>query len=274
MIDWLVQSTQDHPALTHGQPPDGLLAERELEQFAALKTAKRRRDWLLGRWTAKRLVWSLVQRETGDSLRLEDILIAKDPDGAPCVNINFGFEPPQVTLSISHSGDRAFCASISAAIGGRPSTGRPPALLGADIERVEARPAGFAGDYFTVREAALVARTPSPSRDLLATAIWSAKEAALKALHLGLTVDTRSVTCLIEPAIDPWLSWTPFPIEWDVGRLNNPVSHQQEPPHLAGWWRVQEGYVLTLAAEPGIQPQPPAAQTETNFAAHGSRSYA
>lgn len=71
------------------------------------------------------------------------------------------------------------------------------------------------------------------------TAIWSAKAASLKALHLGLKVDTRSVSCVIEPLSKPPENWTRFCID----------SVLPETPQLAGWWRVHAGYVLTLVVK-------------------------
>ncbi|MCB8986887.1 MAG: 4-phosphopantetheinyl transferase family protein [Ardenticatenaceae bacterium] len=53
-------------------------------------------------------------------------------------------------------------------------------------------------------------------------AVWSAKEAVLKALHLGLTVDTRCVECLIAPVAERPSTWTPFTIGCDDGCLFSP----------------------------------------------------
>jgi 4'-phosphopantetheinyl transferase len=155
-----------------------------------------------------------------------------------------------ITLSISHSGDRAFCAAVGMLSSGEITGG----MLGADIERIETRSPGFVEAYFTETESALLERAPARSRDILVTATWSAKEAALKALHLGLTVDTRSATCLIEPVLEDGLPWTPFQIQWDVRRLNSIAQLSGDIPHLLGWWRIMDGFVLTLAAEPGNTP--------------------
>ncbi|MBE2224326.1 MAG: 4-phosphopantetheinyl transferase family protein, partial [Anaerolineae bacterium] len=75
------------------------------------------------------------------------------------------------------------------------------------------------------------------------TAVWSAKEAVLKALHLGLTVDTRSVACLLDVGEERPLTWTPFPIHCDDTRL------PQAAPPLTGWWRTYENFVLTLVVK-------------------------
>ena len=44
MIEWLIQSSADHPALARGIAPAGLLSEQEQLRFMELKTVKRRSD--------------------------------------------------------------------------------------------------------------------------------------------------------------------------------------------------------------------------------------
>ena len=251
MVNWLTQASADLHHLAKDALPDGLLDAWEEIKYAALKSEKRRREWLLGRLTAKLLLQAVVWQETGAYLPLDALVIANDASGAPQASCQFQHGSLPVTLSISHSGERAFCAAF-----GLMASGCIPAgVLGADIEQVEGRAQGFASEYFTETEQALIGKAPLPTRDLLVTATWSAKESALKALRLGLSVDTRSVTCLIEPVTDPPGAWTPFDIQWDVRRLNRCSSRAgqviQNPPQLIGWWRIMDGYVLTLAAESG-----------------------
>jgi 4'-phosphopantetheinyl transferase len=226
MIHWLVQSLEAHPDLLQGLAPAGLLSPAEVARFHALKSAKRRRDWLLGRWTAKQLLRQVMARD-GSTVALDAIVVDNDDSGAPVVN-----DPP-FSLSISHSHGYAFCAAVA----------HPAWPLGADLEWIVPRASTFASDFFTEAEAALVARAPAAARDVLMTAIWSAKEAALKALHLGLRVDTRTVACLVEPVPERPPVWTPFAISWDAQRLDRPA------PPLAGWWRVSDNFVLTLVTQ-------------------------
>lgn len=126
--------------------------------------------------------------------------------------------------------------------------------MGCDLEFIEPRERSLFTDYFTRREMERVDRAASHACDELITAIWSAKEAALKALQLGLSVDTRAVNCLID-----WErggktgvgdGWMPFEIEIEAERLGRAVDP------LQGWWRALDGFVLTLAssARPGDAP--------------------
>ncbi|MFQ3663375.1 MAG: 4'-phosphopantetheinyl transferase superfamily protein [Chloroflexaceae bacterium] len=222
MITWLTQTERDLPALA----PAAWLSLPEQERLAALRVEKRRREWLLGRWTARRL----IQRHlagAGLTCDLRDLQILAAPSGAPTISVSRPELQAALTgwhLTISHSRGRAFCALA-----------RTPAI-GADIEQVAPRHPAFAGDYFTPAERAAVAATPPEQREMLITAIWSAKEAALKALRLGLSVDTRRVECRMAP---------PGGGAWATVTLScDPIL---EAPPLRGWWRVSEGYVLTLA---------------------------
>ena len=246
MIHWLIQSASDCPELADDAGLDSWLHPAERAKLATLKTAKRRQDWLLGRLTAKTLVQTALQEQTGGVLPLAAIEVGNGEKGEPMVNCQWSMVNGQwsmtsrqspvasrqlpVSLSISHSRGHAFCAVVE----------RPLCPLGADLEWVEARPDGFAADYFTRAECERVNRADEGMRDVLITAVWSAKEATLKALHLGLTVDTRAVECLIEPVAKRPLHWLPFSARGDNGRLPHPA------PALTGWWRTWNNFVLTV----------------------------
>src|SRR5689334_21954200 len=87
MIDWLIQSSSARSDLSQGVAPEGMLCPAEQQRLAAFGVAKRRRDWLLGRWTAKRLLQRHYAQRTGAWLPLDMFEIASDPDGAPRVTI-------------------------------------------------------------------------------------------------------------------------------------------------------------------------------------------
>ncbi len=248
MIHWLVQSAESYPTSPDGVVLGGMLHPREQARFATLKTEKRRQDWLLGRLTAKQLIREVVRKQTGEGLLLNVIEVQNGLRGDPIVNCQLSMVnerlavQPQssifnlqslLTLSISHSHGHAFCALVE----------RPDWPLGADMERIEERSEAFAADYFTEEERHLAAELIGERRDVWVTAVWSAKESVLKALRLGLTVDTRWVTCLIEPVGERPFTWTPFTIHCDQHRLPLPA------PPLVGWWRTYEEFVLTLVVQ-------------------------
>lgn len=265
MIHWLIQSTSIHPDLDRGIAPADLLSPVEQTHLAHLKMEKRRREWLLGRWTAKRLLQSYIEQQTGVRPPLHAVTVANDADGAPVVTLGAGWEPglqegdsaSALNLSISHCHDRALCA-LYVAPDERGVWNGARVRIGADIERIEPRSPLFVADYFTEEEIALVRRAPLASRDRLVTLIWSAKEAALKALRLGLRVDTRRISCLID-AIEPNdTTWTSFDIRCDPQLLGASAAtapwalvsdgkEQSDQPPLTGWWRTSDQYVLTMA---------------------------
>ncbi len=240
MIRWLVQSIDDHPDLARGMPPDGLLHTDEAALLATLKIEKRRRDWLLGRWTAKRLLQSALAEDRGEVMALDHLLIAADADGAPyAARAGSDGLPVRLpySLSISHSGGHSFCALHETA---GPSGAR--LAVGADIEMNEARSERFVADYFAPTEASMVAAAAPAEQARLVTTIWSAKEAVLKALREGLRLNTRQIVCLPHPARAA--GWTPFDISF------SPDLQSHYAGVWSGWWRHGPGSaaaILTLA---------------------------
>jgi 4'-phosphopantetheinyl transferase len=257
MIDWLVQSDTAHPDFARGVAPAGLLSQQEQARLASLRTEKRRLDWLLGRWTAKHLLQASIERWTGQRIPLDRLIIVNDPDGAPRVTGDWSLEMrvqerylqspisnlQPLSLSISHCRRRALCALAE------------NAPVGADIERIEPRARQFVEDYFTDEEIVLVDQATEAEYDMLVTAIWSAKEAALKALRLGLTVDTRSVSCAIQAA----------PVSGGWGRIG--IRHDprllamRDIPPLMGWWRAIGDDILTLVTIATAEHLHPVAST-------------
>jgi len=259
VIHWLIQTTAAHPGLANGQPPGGLLSADETAVFDRFKVPKRRQDWLLGRWTAKHLLREIIRLENvpmrtlasaptrtmaagemrtlsaGTTMPLAAITILPGKDGAPRVSFAAPFDHhnSSFTVSISHSHRTSLCAAVT----------QPDYALGADIERIESRPARFAADFFTMEEQAQVERAADGIRDVVVTAVWSAKEAALKATRQGLRMDTRSLNCQFAALTEPPVAWQPFHIQWkrqlDEGQL----------PNLIGWWMIVDDFVLTLVAE-------------------------
>jgi 4'-phosphopantetheinyl transferase len=254
MIYWLIQTADAHPNLARGIAPAGLLTTVEQARCAGLKTLKRRRDWLLGRWTAKRLLQAWLEERAGLRLPLDAFTIAAAPGGAPYVvaddDPNLQSAICHLRLSISHSGERAVCALSESG------------MIGADIEQIAPRDWRFVEDYFTDHERAQAQSVPAGDRDTLVTAIWSAKESALKALGLGLTVDTRSVECRLGDALAD--GWSAIGITCDPRRLGGGV------PALHGWWRRIDEYIVTVAATI-VAKQELCADCEKALLACGSR---
>jgi len=168
---WLEQSDADVPAENHW------LSAGEILSLGRMRYPKRRNDWRLGRWTAKRALAACLNLPR-DLLALANVEIRAAASGAPEVFL-FNQTAP-VTISLSHRAGIAMCAVA------HPGTG-----IGCDLEVIEPRSNAFIADYLTAREQALVAQTLDEERALLVNLLWSAKESALKALHVGLRLDTN-----------------------------------------------------------------------------------
>lgn len=230
LLYWLVLRAGQDNLLASDTPPD-FLHPTEIRHWQTLKINKRRREWTLGRRAAKELIIEQIYENNGHRLDLARIAIVPHGDGWPMVMLPDQADFPAITLSISHSRDKAFCATTEGA----------DRLLGADIEAIEPRTPAFVEEYFTPLENRFLTLIPADQRMTLINAIWSGKEAALKAIRRGLAEDTRIVSCLPHPVMGDKAQWLPMRIEWTAERAWQPM------PPLRGYWRHENGFIMTLA---------------------------
>jgi 4'-phosphopantetheinyl transferase len=232
-VYWLEQTEDDLPKGGIGVPPVASpgpggrdtrpelewLGARERVQLSALRFAKRRADWQLGRWTAKHAVAACLQLPA-DLHNLAKIEVRPGPSGAPEIFLEDKWAP--VTVSLSHSAGTAVCAVATCR-----------GAVGCDLEVIEPHSDAFIADYFATEEQDLVARAAAADRPWLVTLLWSAKESALKALHAGLRLDTR---CVVVTPVGALRSQN------DVGETSvldkyarNPDFATGQPDAVNGW---------------------------------------
>jgi 4'-phosphopantetheinyl transferase len=231
-VYWLEQIEADVP------PENDWLAPGEFRRLGDLHFAKRRADWRLGRWTAKRAVSSCLDLPQ-DSRSLAEIEIRAASSGAP--EVLLGNQPATMSISLSHRSATAVCAVTRSIV-----------ALGCDVEEIELRSEAFVSDYFSAQEQALVARSRAADRDWLLALLWSAKESALKALHAGLRLDTRSVVVIpkdISTSLDGWRSL-------DVRHIEGEMFY--------GWWRLAGNFLWTMVCASPSRP-PVRLQAATYF---------
>jgi 4'-phosphopantetheinyl transferase len=238
-VRWFEQSLADVSA------QDDWLGPWESSHVSTLRFLKRRSDWRLGRWTAKHAV-AYDLHLTPNAKNLASIEIRPAASGAPEVFLRD--EPAKLAISISHRGGIAACA-----------VGTGGAMLGCDLEMVEPRSDCFVADYFTAEEQVVV-RQPTADRYALIALIWSAKESALKALHAGLRIDTRSLAVALDDldstvvhdakreALDGLFAMPHCLQTWRSLR----VGYLQKVFH--GWWFHSAGIVRTEVSLPATQP--------------------
>lgn len=231
-VYWLEQTDADVPA------ENQWLSAGEIFFLGRLRFARRLNDWRLGRWTAKRALAACLNMP-GDLHALANIEIRAAASGAPEAFL-FNQTAP-LTISLSHRAGTAMCAVALSGTG-----------LGCDLELIEARSNAFIADYLTAREQELVARTLVAERPLLVNLLWSAKESALKALRVGLRVDTTRV----DVSLGEWLPAhtgqsrhdPPLVLMLDVdpdGWCPLHVRYSREQV-FCGWWRRENRMVRTL----------------------------
>ena len=232
-IAWLEHTAADLP------PADHWLSAAEATRLAGMRFAKRRDDWRLGRFAAKRAV-ALFLNLPLETDSLAQIEIRPAASGAP--EVFLANAPAPVILSISHRDGRAACVIAGMA----PETAL---LLGCDLEIVEPRSEAFARDYFTAEEQERVAQAGPADRWRLLALLWSAKESVLKALRAGLRIDTRSI------AADPAITQTPGADDW------RPLRAYYQDIIFHGWWRQTDTLIRTAIASPAAV-RPPFAATQ------------
>jgi 4'-phosphopantetheinyl transferase len=236
-VYWLEQAESDIPA------HDNWLSAKDAACLGGFRFAKRRADWRLGRWTAKRAL-AIYWNVPNDSKTLSEIEIRPAPSGAPQAFL--ADEPADVAISLSHRNGVAGCAIAKSG-----------AQLGFDLEIAENRSEAFVRDYFATEEQDLITRSGAADRSQLVALLWSAKESALKALRTGLRLDTRSV--IVSPLTqgqgknEPGRtrardissrvpcalnSWCPLHVRCADGQV------------FQGWWQHTGGLLRTLVAAP------------------------
>jgi len=155
------------------------LGEQERIEWDRLKVPKRKREWLSARLVSKKLIRACIPEL--EQVPFSKIQILKEPSGAPFISAGNG-QRTRVGISFSHSHDHVFAVCSPDDI-----------HFGADLERVEPRAREFIEDFFTEEEIRQVLFSDPDQIDLIATTIWSGKEAVLKALRSGLSLDTRKI---------------------------------------------------------------------------------
>ena len=102
---WLEQTEADVPA------ENDWLSANETVCLNGMRFPKRRADWRLGRWTAKRAL-SVSLDVPAHTMAFKKIEIRAAASGAP--EVFFDNQPAAVTISLSHRAGIAACADAKA----------------------------------------------------------------------------------------------------------------------------------------------------------------
>ncbi len=215
---WLEQVEADVPI------GNDWLSPWERGRLDSFRFTKRRADWRLGRWTAKQALTFCLNLKL-DAATLAAIEIRPAPSGVPEAFVEHC--PAPAAISLTHREGQAMCVVARAGV-----------RLGCDLEAIEPHSSAFVAAYFTADEQELIANSPEGDRPLTTSMLWSAKESALKALHEGLRLDTRTVSASFSCRSLSSGDW---------GQLE--VSYGCEV--FKGWWQGTDHLVRTIVADEG-----------------------
>ncbi len=151
-----------------------ILSQGELREYKSMKDGPRRTEWIFGRAAAKDAIRSWVKRHHGLDLFPADVEIVSDERGRPHATGAWTTQIAGVPrVSIAHKGAYAVAAAGNG-------------LLGVDLEHVATRDEAFHSVAFDDHERRLLERLKGEHRDEWVTRAWCAKEAAGKAMGVGL----------------------------------------------------------------------------------------
>lgn len=156
--------------LQHLPPAESVLSQREQAFFHALKLPKRRTEWLGGRWALKQVLASQIQAD------YKDIEILSQDASKPHLEVQG--KPLTIAFSITHSHGFAVAA-----------VSWQHRYLGIDLEKIATRIVAWKEDFFHPSEL-------TDSSDEFLTSLWTQKEAVVKLLGTGLSVNSFDVRCV------------------------------------------------------------------------------
>ncbi len=154
--------------LTCLPPAHTVLCEIELDFYNALKIQKRKTEWLGGRFALKKL----LAAHTGRALTGFAILA---PGGVGKPVVTAAGEEINLPFSITHSNGFAVAAIAPDA-----------KYIGIDLEKIAPRITAWKDSFFRPAELA-------QQDDEFLTRLWTQKEAVVKLLGAGLTINTQDV---------------------------------------------------------------------------------
>jgi phosphopantetheinyl transferase (holo-ACP synthase) len=150
----------------------GVLTQAERNTLDAFPVERRRQDWLAGRLAAKRAVRELLRAREGHAPLYAAIEIANEKDGAPHFTVDDRPDlSDQFNISISHTDGAAVAVAVSATSGS----------VGVDVEVM--RPMSLAVVRRVLRSSEIARLEDDGHAHPSPLALWTAKEAAMKAAH-------------------------------------------------------------------------------------------
>jgi holo-[acyl-carrier protein] synthase len=209
------------------------LSNLEQEHFGRLTSAKRKREWLGGRFSAKYAAAEVLS-QNGNTEPWASLAVIADENGRPLLatdNKSSAFPD----ISISHSGDLAAAMAVS------------KGFCGVDIQKITGRVVKVRKRFCTQDEEQIVqsfAGTPKENLSSLLTKLWAAKEALRKVanakslpgfLELELTEIFQESS---QECTGPWI----FSFIWK----HSDINHNPAPEKCSVVVTLKADYALAL----------------------------
>ncbi len=148
---------------------------RERAKYWSLPEGRRRTEWIFGRTAAKDAVRAWIKSRHGRDLYPADVEIVQDESGKPFIRGDWIGELGEAPhISISHKNSYAVAAASALPVG-------------IDLEQVIARDEAFESAAFDEGERTILGQVNGRCRGEWVARAWSAKEAAGKAVGVGLS---------------------------------------------------------------------------------------
>jgi|GEM_PF-1377550 len=207
----------------------GWLTPREASLFAEIKSLRRRRDWLAGRYAAKELIRSYLLERAGLALPCSQIEILNDEHGAPRALL-----PLNVEISIAHSaghGLAGLCAQ---------------GPIGVDLQQIRSVRPDLIRRVLSERERAQLAQHFARNSIEGTLVFWALKEAAIKAqksrpapafceIAVRLTEPGHAEILVRSQRLRAqWGRWREFIWAWAAGYSLSSTMVTPSPPWLGG----------------------------------------
>lgn len=206
------------------------LSPREQGAFASLKFAKKRQDWLNGRWAIRTLLDRIGDRMGLIELSQSEILTGAK--GEPRLHSRVTGEMENLQISLAHSEGRAACA---AAFGGGG--------LGIDLELIRPRKLEAFRRFFAPEDVAWLGGLPDGLRDAWLTLLWTVREARYKARQGA--VDLNETVRLLRHQVG-WAG----PGTWDKLRVVSDSEGERDV-----FWRQEDDFLLAIWLDDPSEPR-------------------
>lgn len=203
------------------------LRTEDQTEYSRFKVAKRQNEWISSRITTKKMMVKILNDK---KIAIRDIRIQKETNGRPYIFVD-GKGRLNGSFSLSHSQGMVFCGYSDA----------PDMHFGIDLEKIEERKLEFIMDYFTNDEIKNYQQCTSDQKKEYSTLIWSAKEAALKAIGKGLALDTRKVEVIPQNVVSLIEGW----------KMCNVIFREGSEKEYTALWQEKGGFIRTISVPAG-----------------------